>query len=243
MLDMSTDCLKSYGSCLQTPFSLIVSGQSQSGKTTFVKKLLLNWENVCGDKPSRILWLYGINQPELFTYLKNANKIPVTFVEGFDVQKLKDTLPFNENVTVILDDLNRESFSEPYFASLFDRVCHHNNCNVIAISQNLFDSGKYFRHAMLNATYLAVLSSARDKRSLSYLNSQIFPGQAGFLTDAYHKAVELNPYGHLLIDTSAHQHPELRVRSGIFDTEQIYYLPASSASQNQIDINRAFTNA
>lgn len=143
---------------------------------------------------------------------------------------------------MILDDLNREAFSEPYFASLFDRVCHHTWFNVIAISQNLYDPGKFFRHAMLNATYLVLLSSARDKRSLSYLNSQIFPSQRNFLIDSYREAVEQVPYGHLIIDTSAHQQPDLRVRSGLFDKDQIYYLTATASPDDHIDTGSTFVN-
>lgn len=231
-----------YGTRLRPPFSMIVSGQSQSGKTTFVVKLIELWEKVCGNVPSTIYWLYGQKQPLLFNKLQQMHLRNFVFIDGFDVNMLKATLPRTNNAIVVLDDLNREAFSEPYFASLFDRVCHHNNCNVVAISQNLFDPGKYFRHAMLNATYLTLLSSARDKRSLTYLNSQIFPGESNFLTDAYHDAVELTPYGHLVIDTSAHQEPQLRVRSALFDYDQAYYLPRGTIPDSHFALVDAFTN-
>lgn len=244
-MESSDEMPKPHGIRLRCPFSMIISGQSQSGKTTFVRNLLERWGNICGNMPSTMFWLYGQQQSELFCDLKSMTDKSFEFIEGFDIQKLKECLPRAQTAVVVLDDLNREAFSEPFFASLFDRVCHHNRCNAVAISQNLFDPGKYFRHAMLNATYLVLLSSARDKRSLTFLNSQIFPGKKNFLTDAYNDAVEKRPYGHLIID-SIHQLAKCRIcecAQASLTKEQIYYLTHLGSGNDRFDFINTFTNA
>ncbi len=64
----------------------------QVGKSFFVAELLKN-QNKIFDKPfERIIWCYGINQPEFFDNM--MRKIPgLEFVAGFPEQKIEaDTL-------------------------------------------------------------------------------------------------------------------------------------------------------
>lgn len=79
----------SHGMQLHSPFSMIVSGQSQSGKTSFVAKLLEQWERICGSTPSTICWLYGQKEPELFNSLKSLENRSFIFIEGFNPNLLK----------------------------------------------------------------------------------------------------------------------------------------------------------
>lgn len=130
----------------------------------------------------------------------------------------------------MIDDLNREAFSNPYLGSLFDRVCHHCHCGITAISQSTFYNGKFFRHAMLNATYLVLMSYARDKRAPVFLNELVFPDNSGLIQSAYKDAVETERYGHLLIDTSPYHETTLTLRSRIFSAEQFFHVPVGLLS-------------
>ena len=63
------------------PFTLICSGPTGSGKTQFVKRMILEGESVVDKPPDRILWLYGEYQD---AYYELKASIPnIRFVEGF----------------------------------------------------------------------------------------------------------------------------------------------------------------
>lgn len=233
--------LDAHGLKLNAPFGMILCGQSQTGKTTFVNSLLKKWDDMVDKPMTKLFWLYGQYQPEMFSAISSSLPLEIEFVEGFNVNFLKSCLPASKDCTVVIDDLNREAFSEPYFASLFDRVSHHCKCNVIAVSQNIYDPGKFFRQAMLNTKYLVLMSCARDKRSLTCLNSQIFPDHTQFLTAAYNEAVEGKPYGHLLIDTSPYQLEEFRVRSKVFNADTVFHVPLSTMCNQQYDLSSCYS--
>lgn len=211
---------------LDSPFNLIVNGQTQSGKTTFCKALLRNWDRCTSGQLGHVLWMYGLAQPQLFNEIGEIVSNEVSFVEGFNIQCIKKMLEKNEPFTIFMDDLNREAFGNPYFATLFDGIGHHSHCNIIVISQNLFDKSRYFRHAMLNTKYLVLMSSMRDLGSVEILGRQVFPRQPGYISQAFENAMALKPYSHLLLDLSPYQHVELRVRANMFDKEPTFYVHA-----------------
>lgn len=51
-----------YDASFQTPFNMIVSGPSGSGKSVFVQKLLDS--PILGTKPREVVWCYGVWQRE-----------------------------------------------------------------------------------------------------------------------------------------------------------------------------------
>ena len=57
----------------QHPFTCIVAGCTQSGKTVWVKKLLQNAKTTISPPPERIIWCYGQWQP---MYLEMIKTIP-----------------------------------------------------------------------------------------------------------------------------------------------------------------------
>ena len=55
---------------LQHPFTCIVAGCTQSGKTVWVKTLLENAQKTISLPPQRIIWCYGQWQPSYFDMMK-----------------------------------------------------------------------------------------------------------------------------------------------------------------------------
>jgi hypothetical protein len=53
-------------SVMQHPFTCIVAGCTQSGKTVLVKSLLENAQTTISPAPQRIIWCYGQWQPSYF---------------------------------------------------------------------------------------------------------------------------------------------------------------------------------
>ena len=58
---------------MQYPFTCIVAGCTQSGKTVWVKKLLENAKTTISPPPERIIWCYGQWQP---MYVEMIKTIP-----------------------------------------------------------------------------------------------------------------------------------------------------------------------
>ncbi len=65
---------------LHHPFTCIVAGCTQSGKTVWVKSLLENAQKTIGPPPERIIWCYGQWQP---MYVEMIDTLPgIEFYEG-----------------------------------------------------------------------------------------------------------------------------------------------------------------
>ena len=107
---------------------------------------------------------------------------------------------------------------------LFTVRCHHNNATCILILQNPFH--KNMRECSLNAHYLLLLDTPRDKSTPTMIGRQIFPRQS-FFTEAYRDSVVEKPYGQLFVDVHPkNKHLRTCVRSSIFpDKDTLVYLP------------------
>ncbi len=57
-------------SVLQHPFTCIVAGCTQSGKTVWVKTLLKNAKKTISPTPQRVIWCYGQWQPSYFDMMR-----------------------------------------------------------------------------------------------------------------------------------------------------------------------------
>ena len=60
-------------------------------------------------------------------------------------------------------------------SDLFTKGSHPRNLSVIYIVQNIFHQGKEMRNISLNAHYIVLFKSPRDKQQVSMLARQINP--------------------------------------------------------------------
>ncbi len=65
---------------LQHPFTCIVLGCTQSGKTVWVKTLIENAQKTISPSPQRIIWCYGQWQPSYFGMMRTM--LGIEFNEG-----------------------------------------------------------------------------------------------------------------------------------------------------------------
>ena len=102
---------------LQHPFSMIVSGPSNSGKTYFVKTLIENVEKVISQKIENIVYIYSCWQPLYDDLLKSRN---IKFVEGIPTSLCDDDLlPVNKNNLLIIDDLMNDASNNVEVQNVF----------------------------------------------------------------------------------------------------------------------------
>ena len=204
------------------PFTLICSGPTGSGKTQFVKRMILEGESVVDKPPDRILWLYGEYQ-DAYDELKAP--IPnIRFVEGFP-PNLNALVDPSVNNMVVVDDLMLECSKDSRLTNVFTKGSHHRNMSVIFIVQNLFLDSKQFRTISLNAHYMVLFKNARDKSQVVHLAKQVFPGQVKFVQESFADATR-HPYGYLLLDLRATTPEHLTLRTDIFQgLKQTVYVP------------------
>ena len=60
---------------MQHPFTCIIAGCTQSGKTVWVKTLLENAHKIISAPPQRIIWCYGQWKPSYFDMLRTIPEI------------------------------------------------------------------------------------------------------------------------------------------------------------------------
>jgi hypothetical protein len=123
--------------------------------------LLENLQKTISPPPQRIIWYYG--------QWNRYEGIP-------DDIENADSLEVSERNLIVLNDLVAQSDKDKRTADLFTKGSHHQNLSVIYIVQNIFHQGKEMRNVSLNAHYIMLFKSPRDKQQISMLARQINTG-------------------------------------------------------------------
>lgn len=197
--------------------SLIISGSTGAGKTTFLLRLLQHLHGIyVEDAPSHVLYCYGIYQP----LYEEFERLPyVTLHKGLlTVEELDDFTSDRQHKVVVLDDLMQKVIKSDEMELLFTQGCHHRRISVIFVTQNLLPQGKNSRTIALNAWYLCILKNLRAASQIAYLGRQIFPHHPKFLLESYEDTIK-TPFNYLFVDLSPHAEDKYRVRSKIFPGE------------------------
>ena len=200
---------------LQHPFTALICGPTQSGKTQFVKRLLKERESMISPSPDNIIWCYGEYQP---AYTELTTQIPaIRFAEGIPSDLNSMISPHQTNL-LIIDDLMTETGNDKRITNLFTKGSHHRNLSVILILQNLFHQGRETRTISLNSHYLILFKNPRDGSQITHLAKQMYPGRTHFIQEAFADATR-EPYGYLLIDLKPNTPEVLRLRTNVFPGE------------------------
>ena len=190
----------------QHPFTSMIAGPTQCGKTRFVLNLIRQSQFIA-PAPERIVWCYGEYQ-DVFREVDRA----VEFVEGLPREDILD----GRRTLLIIDDLMSETDSR--VTKLFTKGSHHKNTSIVYISQNLFHKGKENRNISLNTHYLVLFKNPRDVAQIAHLGRQIFPDRTAFFRECFADATS-RPYGYLLVDLKVTTPDDLRLRTDIFPDE------------------------
>ena len=193
---------------LKHPFTCMVVGPTQCGKTQFVLELIRRSSSI-HPLPEGILWCFGCYQ-DLFRSVDG-----VEFLEGLPDMNILDG--GKKRTLLIIDDLMSETDSR--VTKIFTKGSHHLNCSVIYISQNLFNKGKENRNICLNTHYLVLFKNPRDSAQIVLLGRQIFPDAIKYFKESFADATSL-PYGYLLIDLRTIIPDLLRLRTNIFSDDR-----------------------
>lgn len=207
---------------LQHPFSLVVSGPSNCGKTFFVKNVIENASKAISHSVDNIVYIYSCWQPLYNQLLKTRD---INFVNGLPESLCDDVLlPPDKNNLLIIDDLMNDASNNIEVQNVFTKYVHHRNLSCIYLVQNLFIQGKSSRTISLNTNYLALFKNPRDKYQITLLARQMFPGNTKYFLEAFNDATS-SAYGYLLIDYKAKTPDFLRLRTGLLSDQSVVYIP------------------
>lgn len=195
------------------PFTCLISGPTQSGKTYFTIKLLKNIKQMITPIPARIIWCHGQSQQGL--------QLPDN-VEVSDDLSILETIDGFKPTLLILDDLMQEATEDKNISNIFTKGSHHRNLSVIMLVQNIFHQGKFMRTISLNTHYMILFKNPRDAGQIRHLGAQLFPGNIRFLIDAYKQSTN-RPHGYLLLDFTQETIDNQRVLSDVLPDEEGYY--------------------
>jgi GTPase SAR1 family protein len=195
------------------PFTCLIAGPTKSGKTTLLKKILTNHEQMISHPIDRIVYCYSRWQ-DAFDELQNS--LSIEFKEG-----LPDIEDFDskKNNLLILDDLMRESCKDNSIYDIFTVDSHHKNISVFFLTQNLFPKEKNARTISLNCNYIITTSNPRDRAQLFNLARQMYPNNMQFLLESFKDSMD-KPYGYTVLDLTQTTPGYLRVQTGICPGEE-----------------------
>ena len=163
---LNSKLIKSEDLKLKLPFGMVIAGPSNSGKTTFMLKLLKDHKELINPVAETIIYCYG----------EFNSQIPFLQRSGVIINKGPPSNEMIHNVKkpalIILDDL-LYTIDENFLSNLFVKKIHHNNIGVIFLVQNLFD--KRIKVARINSQYICLMSAPGAILQVKNLGMQIFP--------------------------------------------------------------------
>ena len=147
---------KTYDPRLVWPYSLLLCGPTSCGKTTWIVELLKSREELCTHMPKKLIWIYGVEQPDLLKTIKEIwAPHQCEFVEGFP-EDLMSRLEKNKRSwksLCIFDDVMNDVSSNATISKLFTRGRSHLECSLVLMLQNIFPKGSQSRTISINAQY------------------------------------------------------------------------------------------
>jgi hypothetical protein len=203
------------------PFTCVVVGPSQCGKSVFLHNLIKHADRVIG--PNKISKFIYVTSPatELDEDLTSVKNIKI--LRASDKSEELESLikpHLIENCLLLLDDLFRVANDSQFIADCFTILCHHRRINVCMTTQNIF-SYRTGRHSVTinrNSKYLVLFKSPRDTSYIATLGIQLYPAQSKDFTRAYNLATK-EPHSYLHIDCSQEASEEYRLKNNLFDED------------------------
>jgi hypothetical protein len=199
----------------------MISGGTGSGKSTLIKSILKNVNEMFTENVSRIFYVY--NEPLSFF---SEFEEEVEFINNIDNLDVDDLSLDKTHKLLILDDqleyfTNNKTGSE--ISRLFTVKSHHTNTSVMFLSQTLFFNSQHFRLMNKNAQYVILLSNIRDRSQVKVLAQQIFADNAlMFMKNVYD--IELREKFKYLVLNLHPSSKDVSVHTGILpdDVEILY---------------------
>ena len=141
-----------------------VYGKTKSGKTTFIRNLILNRQEsfIFKDRPLQrdfaSVWIfYGSTWQRVYdeiSDLAEQEHLRVVFTKEFPVSDLEKSItPEFRPALVIVDDLEEELVDNKQFRQMVNKDSHHLDLSVVITFQNIFPGGRQSVNAQRQFDY------------------------------------------------------------------------------------------
>lgn len=196
---------------LENNSSMICSGPSKCGKSSFVTQMIEKKDVLFKHPIRQVWWYYGVRSEETHQKLQSLGvhlKQGVPSSEEFDA--------IGEHDLLVLDDLQDETEQNKNVTSLFMKHSHHKNYFVIQIQQHIFGD-KQQRVRNLNVHYYVCFRNARDSMQNAQFLGRMYPSGQKVIQALFQRlhAKEGN-YTYLFVDFTQETQDDLRLRSHLF---------------------------
>jgi hypothetical protein len=203
------------------PFTCVLAGPTQCGKSTWVKKFLTHLDAMVDTKFQEIVFCYGVAQ-KAHAELQGLVNVPLRLVEGMPEADEIANMHTGPKL-LILDDLVSQINKNT--VDIFLRESHHKNLSVLFLVQNAFSGNKGFRDISLNSHYFVWFNNPRERSQVQAFARQMEPNNSKYIVEAYKDSTS-KPYGYLLFDMKQQTPNNMRLRTNIFPGETNYvYVP------------------
>jgi len=202
---------------LTVPFNCLLAGESGSGKTSVITRILMDKKRCLTQKPGGICILFSSYQP-IYEQWKEDFDTVVTH-QGIPTSFENVLKPIEGGWVVIADDLQKQTCSADAYLQLLISGRHMNIACTFTVWHTLFPSCKNSRILSQNFHSYFLLRSPRLAHQVSVLGGQLGMGRNA-LKHIYAHAT-LKPYSYLLVDQSNHLQTDnrLTIRSNCLDEQ------------------------
>ena len=179
---------------LHNPFTMMVAGPTQSGKTTFVSRMLQHSPIFYSHIPNKIFYFYNIYKPTNRFLRKHVHQ----WFNSLPTMEMLEEIykKHGSNNTVVIDD--QALHITPDTAEMFSVGCSRFSTNIVFITQNLFGQQKANRDLSKNCMYVVLMRNTRECSSIrSFFLQQ--PENYKSLQNIYASACH-KPYSYLFCD-------------------------------------------
>lgn len=216
---------------LENDSSMVVSGPSKSGKSTFVKNLIQHRDRMFRKPIQKMYWFYGVAGD----HHQDLESLGVHLKEGAPTREDFDRLAAGD--LIILDDLQEEVKGDEEVTNLFLKGCHHKGFFAVTITQYLYGDQQQ-RKRTNNAHYFTLFNNPRNHRQLSnFLHTMFSKGQSKLVQNLLGE-IQKSKYGYLFIDFTPECDPALRFRTNIFKPELVIFKLDEHGHHGKMDLSR-----
>ena len=211
---------KIYDPRLVWPYSLLLCGPTGCGKTTWIVELLRHDDELCIHTPKKLIWIYGVEQLDLFVTIKKIwFPHQCEFVDGCPddlLTRLEQTS--DRGSLCIFDDVMNEVSFNSTVSKLFTHGRSHSGCSLVLMLQNIFPKGTQSRIISINAQYQVLFCNLGDSLQISIFAHQLCPPNSKDVLEIYKRAMQ-RPYGYLFCYFTQSYPDEIRYRTNVLPNE------------------------
>ena len=211
---------------LPSKLNMLVSGQTQSGKSHFTAKLLINCDQMFKDPPILIIFcykhfqnVYNDIEKALGQRVKFRSTLPTEQELLEEIHQARQSCQNNQgHVIFVADDWMDQIYRNPLFLALVTRIAHHECLTNIFLVQEGSSNGPLKKEIMNNIHANVYMASCRDRASLRSLAIMLADYEC--IMQSYDDASRGGRGSYLMIVTHPESDPALRYRSRIFPSDK-----------------------